>query len=418
VVDRLARVGTLDTQVPHAAEGNSGAGSRPQSPSRTYTSASRIPRPLFPSFQRAPPVAAPPPIAQRPPTHADDIAEYRREYATLSRDFHQDMILVEYCGLRLRSHPRDPQRGGPQQQQGHNLDFIRKVGKLTIPSFDGSSKYTARAWVQKLDTYYKLNQMTETKVIRFATLHLEGEAHEWWYHRLVTLGHSRITSYREFTDRLMDRFDRKDPEIHFRDLAQLRQTGTTKAFITKFQQVAVAMTDISETRLIMLFTEGLTEPLRGWVKAYRPPTLQDAILRTRDLADSVPKTKTFSKPFVPQRDRDRKPFQREWKGKEKLDDETRRELMRKKLFFSCRDPWVPGHRCMGKGEIHYIEVATNSVDSEEEEQDSGSTRSEEESAPAEEQPPCRPPTPAGAHPPIVPQPLEQLIGGNQQREVS
>jgi hypothetical protein len=119
----------------------------------------------------------------------------------------------------------------------------------------------------------------------------------------------------------------------------------------------------------MLFTEGLTEPLRGWVKAYRPHTLQDAILRTRDLADSTPKTKPFSKPFIPQRDRDRKPFQREWKGKEKLDDETRRELMRKKLCFTCKDPWVPGHRCMGKGEIHYIEVAADSVDSEEEEQD-------------------------------------------------
>jgi hypothetical protein len=58
---------------------------------------------------------------------------------------------------------------------------------------------------------------------------------------------------------------------------------------------------------------------------------------------------------------------------------------------------------MGKGEIHYIEVIANSVDSEEEEQDSESTSSEEESTQAEEQPPCRPPTPAGAHPPIVPQ---------------
>jgi hypothetical protein len=132
----------------------------------------------------------------------------------------------------------------------------------------------------------------------------------------------------------------------------------------------------------------------------------------------VPKTKTFSKPFVPQKDRDRKPFQREWKGKEKLDDETRRELMRKKLCFNCRGPWVPGHRCMGKGEIHYIEVATGSVDSEEEEQDSGSTSSEEsaqaeeqdsgstsseeESAQAEEQSPRRPTTSTGAHPPVVP----------------
>jgi hypothetical protein len=116
VVDRLARVGTPDTQAPHAARGNLGANSRPQSPTRTYTSTSRIPRPLFPNFQRAPPVAAQSSIAQRPPTHAKDIAEYRREYATLGRDFHQGMTLVEYCGLRLRNRPKEPQRGGPQQQ--------------------------------------------------------------------------------------------------------------------------------------------------------------------------------------------------------------------------------------------------------------------------------------------------------------
>jgi hypothetical protein len=41
--------------------------------------------------------------------------------------------------------------------------------------------------------------------------------------------------------------------------------------------------------------------------------------------------------------------------------------MRKKIFFSCKDPWVPGDKCMGKGEIHYIEVETDNMDSEEEE---------------------------------------------------
>jgi hypothetical protein len=325
VADRLAMIEIPGHQGPHAVHGNSGASNRPQSPTRTYTSASRIPRPLFPSFQRAAPVATQTPIAQRPTTHAEDMAEYRREYASLGRDFQQDMTLVEYCGLRLRNRPREPQRGGQQQQQqqpGHNLDFICKVGKLTIPSFDGSSRCTARAWVQKLDTYYKLNQMTEAEAISFATLHLEGEAHEWWYHGLVTLGHDHITSYREFTERLMDRFDRRDPEIHFKDLAQLRQTRTSEAFISEFQRVAVAVTDISEPRLVMLFTEGLIEPLRGWMKAYRPHSLQDVVRRTRDLADSVPKTKPFTKPFVPQRDKDQKNPPREWKGKPKLDDDT------------------------------------------------------------------------------------------------
>jgi hypothetical protein len=49
-----------------------------------------------------------------PPTHADDIVEYRREYTTLVHDFHQNMTLVKYYGLILRKCPREPQREGPQ----------------------------------------------------------------------------------------------------------------------------------------------------------------------------------------------------------------------------------------------------------------------------------------------------------------
>lgn len=39
------------------------------------------------------------------------------------------------------------------------------------------------------------------------------------------------------------------------------------------------VTDISEDRLIMLFVEGIVEPLRGWVRAYKPTSLMDAISR-------------------------------------------------------------------------------------------------------------------------------------------
>jgi hypothetical protein len=83
MADRLAIGNIPATHVPHATQGNSGAGSRHHSPTRTYTSASRIPRPLFPSFQRAPPAAVQQPVAQRPTTQAEDISEYRREYAAL-----------------------------------------------------------------------------------------------------------------------------------------------------------------------------------------------------------------------------------------------------------------------------------------------------------------------------------------------
>jgi hypothetical protein len=51
-----------------------------------------------------------------------------REYTTLGHEFHQDMTLVEYCGLRLRNHPRELQRGGPQQQMGITSISSEKLG--------------------------------------------------------------------------------------------------------------------------------------------------------------------------------------------------------------------------------------------------------------------------------------------------
>jgi hypothetical protein len=51
-----------------------------------------------------------------------------------------------------------------------------------------------------------------------------------------------------------------------------------------------------------------------------------------------------------------------------MDDATRQDLRRRKLCFSCQEPWVPGHRCAGKARAHYIEVFSDSGDDEEEEE--------------------------------------------------
>jgi hypothetical protein len=56
---------------------------------------------------------------------------------------------------------------------------------------------------------------------------------------------------------------------------------------------------------MMLFTKGLMEPLRGWVKAFKPTNLHDAIWKTRDLGLT---TKTRFTPRPPnQGGRDQRP---------------------------------------------------------------------------------------------------------------
>ena len=70
----------------------------------------------------------------------------------------------------------------------------RNMVGLFLPTFDGTPKFTAKAWVEKLDTYFQRNRVSEIEAIKIVALHLEGEAQEWWFHGLATLGHHHITS--------------------------------------------------------------------------------------------------------------------------------------------------------------------------------------------------------------------------------
>ncbi|KAH9305248.1 hypothetical protein KI387_009652, partial [Taxus chinensis] len=89
------------------------------------------------------------------------------------------------------------------------------------------------------------------------------------------------------------RFDMKDPKIHFRELAQLKQEASVERYVVHFQKLAIMVLDISERRLIVLFMEGLTEPLRGLVKAFEHPSLQDAIKRSINLESTAGKNKNL-----------------------------------------------------------------------------------------------------------------------------
>ncbi len=212
----------------------------------------------------------------------------------------------------------------------------------------------------KADTYFQLNPMLE-EAIKFAALHLEGVAHEWWHHDTITLGHDQINTYAEFIERLIDRFGGKDPELNFKDLAQLRQTELVDQYIAEFQKISVLVTNISERRQTVLFMDWLTELLKGWVKWFNLATLSEAIKKAQSMTSSLASSSrgySHSKPSMFSMDKDNKPPLR----KPLLDEATRQELRRKKICYNFKGPWELGHRCLGKGKINYIEVVSDDED--------------------------------------------------------
>ena len=76
-----------------------------------------------------------------------------------------------------------------------------------------------------------------------------------------------------------------------KELAQLKQVGTPKAYMLEFENISVIVSDVSMDRLVLLFTEGFTEPLRGLVKSHKLAILKDSMNLTRGLQNVLPRTK-------------------------------------------------------------------------------------------------------------------------------
>ena len=119
--------------------------------------------------------------------------------------------------------------------------------------------------------------------------------------------------------------------------------------------------------LVFLFNEGLDEPLKVLVKSHNPSTLKHAMNLIRDLQNVLSKTRYPPKPTFPYNLKDvKKPRKKDSFGKDKKDGPSKEDIKRKKLCFTCHQPWVPGHKC-ARGKEHFIEVLSD--DEEEREED-------------------------------------------------
>ena len=102
------------------------------------------------------------------------------------------------------------------------------------------------------------------------------------------------------------------------------------------------VSNVHIARLVLLFIEGLKEPLRGLMKSHKLTTLKDDMNLTRDLQNVMPRTKYPPKPnFSSKFKEGKKPWKKESSTKENKGG-ARKELKRKKLCFTYKQPWVPG----------------------------------------------------------------------------
>ena len=103
------------------------------------------------------------------------MGDYFAKYQAYGQDFKDALTFHDFVLLKRDSRPRHHHMGNRHSRDG---DMHRTMGRFHLPTFDGSSNSSAKAWVEKLDIYFQLNQMAETEAIKVAALHLDGEAQD------------------------------------------------------------------------------------------------------------------------------------------------------------------------------------------------------------------------------------------------
>ena len=79
----------------------------------------------------------------------EPMSAYMREYRDLGEDFHSSMTFIDFCHFKSKN-----------KSKAYNIPFTQNyelqctVGKLTIPTFEGTQGGPSRNWVQNLDTYF------------------------------------------------------------------------------------------------------------------------------------------------------------------------------------------------------------------------------------------------------------------------
>ena len=194
----------------------------------------------------------------------------RATYNGLDDDFRSLVPFREYVDMMNTLMPKKEYR---REHDMSGRELKNKISKFIAPTFDGTTKISTRAWLQKLQTFFTLNPMKESDVVQFASLNLEDVAYDWWYHGMTTQGHDQVTTFDDFSQRVIDTFDLKDDEEYFKELSKLKQTKSVNEYIEEFQKVAIMVLDMSEKMIVYLFLDGLEDSVKGLVKAFSPSTL-------------------------------------------------------------------------------------------------------------------------------------------------
>src|SRR3954471_14198040 len=138
-------------------------------------------------------------------------------------------------------------------------------------------------------------------MVYLATNLLRGDAATWWRHHYERYIGDKATvpTWNEFEKLITRKFKPVNATKIARDqLANLRQTGSVKAYNARFTSIILEIPTIDEEEQLDRYTRGLKEKVRIEVELREPNDLEEA-MRIADRFDTISFTYAARTPFYP-----------------------------------------------------------------------------------------------------------------------
>jgi len=136
--------------------------------------------------------------------------------------------------------------------------------KLDFPKWDEDDP---SGWVSRAERFFHFRGMPEASRVDIASIHLEGEAFQWYDWFEASHG---MPTWATFMEGLLVRFGPFAFEDVDGELTKIRQTSSVSEYQSRFEHLDNRAHDWSERQLIGTFVEGLRLDIKKEVKTYRP----------------------------------------------------------------------------------------------------------------------------------------------------
>lgn len=256
-----------------------------------------------------------------------------------------------------------------QGETGSSGEFQSRkpwMPKMDFPRFEGTD---VRIWLDGCEAYFSLYDIPEAFKVTSATLHMSGNAANW-YHAYKLSHH--WPSWSEFRTAVTAEFDCNVHRNKMKELMLLKQSGSVTEYQREFSQLVYRLLlyeqSVSDTFLVTRFLMGLKEEIRGAVEIQLPNIVSEAAAYAVIQEEVVGRNK-YGRPNTGRtmvskygNKINSVPSGELWKARQL------KEFRRVNgLCYSCGEKYVPGHICSKTTptQVHVLQSETPEVLSDE-----------------------------------------------------